>query len=385
MHMATKQDIFRAQLPAYCRGTRATKSAILDHVVGVTSLHRKAVIRRFRQLARWSSRPRRDRRGHVVQYGTLVTVALRELWTLFHELCAERLHPQLPEYVRVLCVQNDWSHDDETTEQLLTMSRATVKRRIASFRSAQLTLGRGRSTTKPGLLKELVPIRRGPWEDPGPGYEEVDTVAHCGSTLVGEFAFSVQTTDVATLWTTLHAQPNKGQRATLRSLKAMRSRTPFHWLGLDPDSGSEFVNWHCYGWAKAEGIDLTRTRPNRKNDHARIEQKNYANVRAFVGYHRYDTQEQVKLLNDLYTALEDYLNFFVGSQKCVKKQRTGSKYQRVYDDARPAYFRVLEDDRIDDATKAELRTKYATLNPRQLKATIDRLTECLRQSVKRSI
>lgn len=384
MHMATTQDILRDQLVAYCRGTRQEKSTILDHVVATTHLHRKAVIRRFWQLARRSARARRERRGHAVEYGPLVTAALKELWLLFHELCAERLQPQLPEYVQVLRRLQDWHHSDDTTTQLLAMSRATVKRRIAGFRRVQVTLGRGLSTTKPGLLKELIPIRRGRWENPAPGYEEVDTVAHCGSTLQGDFAYSVQTTDVATIWTGLQAQANKGQGATVTSLDAMRIRSPFLWLGLDPDSGSEFVNWHCKGWADEHAIALTRTRPYRKNDHARIEQKNYANVRDFVGYHRYDTTEQVALLNELYHAMEDYLNFFVGSQKCVAKERVGSKYKRVYDRARPAYQRVLEDPRIDEAVKIQLRAKYATLSPRQLKATIDRLTERLRQSVKRS-
>ncbi|MEI7564020.1 MAG: hypothetical protein WCJ39_10785 [bacterium] len=315
----------------------------------------------------------------------MVITALKELWTLFNEQCAERLQPQLPEYVCVLKRLHDWKHTEDVTTKLLAMSIMTVKRRITQFKTDQGTIGRGMSTTKPGLLKELIPIRRGPWENPAPGFEEVDTVAHCGSTLVGEFAYSVQTTDVATIWTALQAQPNKGQRATVRSMEAMRMRCPFPWLGLDPDSGSEFINWHCKAWADELDITLSRTRPYRKNDHARIEQKNYTNVRAFVGYHRYDTRVQVDLLNELYTAMEDYLNFFVGSQKCIEKKRTGSKYQRVYDQAQPAYQRVLEDDRINEATKERLRTKYAILNPRKLKATIDRLTERLRQSVKRSI
>ncbi len=382
--MATKTTIISEQLGQYLAVKKGARSAILDHVCAVTGMHRKAAVRRFWQLARTRKNPRPKRRGRKVIYGPLVTAALQEVWSLFHELCAERLQPQLPEYIRVLKCRQDWRHSASTTDQLLTMSVGTLKTRIQQLRAKAGSLGHGLSTTKPGLLKELVPIRRGPWENPAPGYEEVDTVAHCGSTLVGEFAFSVQTTDVATLWTTLQAQLNKSQRATLASLKAMRLRCPFPWLGLDPDSGSEFVNWHCYDWTKTEGIALTRTRPYRKNDHARIEQKNYTNVRAFVGYHRYETAEQVKLLNELYTAMEDYLNFFVGSQKCVEKKRIGSKYKRVYDQAKPAYFRVLEDDRIDEATKAQLRAKYATLDPRQLKVTIDRLTDRLRQSVQRS-
>ena len=382
MHMTTKQDIFETHRDAYCRGTKRQKSAIVTQVVGVTGLHPKSVSRRFRVLTRQSSIHTPERRGRPVVYDALVTAALHDVWSLFHELCAERLQPQLPEYVRVLRLQHSWRHSDETTTKLLAMSVGTMKDRIAGLRKKAGSLGRGRSTTKPSVLKELIPIRRGPWEDPAPGFEEVDTVAHCGSTLIGSFAYSVQTTDVATIWTGLQAQSNKGQRATVRSLESMRKRSPFTWLGLDPDSGSEFVNWHAKAWADEHDIQLTRTRPYRKNDHARIEQKNYTNIRDFVGYHRYDTRRQVTLLNELYRAMEDYLNFFVGSQKCVSKERVGSKYKRVYDRARPAYQRVLDDERIEKATKIQLRATYATLNPRTLKATIDRLVEQLRRSVK---
>lgn len=382
MHMTTKQDIFETKRDAYCRGNKRTKSAIVTQVVGVTGLHRKSVGRRFRQLARRSSNHVPKRRGRKIVYDGLVTSALHDVWTLFHELCAERLQPQLREYVRVLRLQQSWRHSDEATTKLLSMSIGTMKTRIAGLRLKAGSVGRGLGTTKPSLLKELVPIRRGPWENPAPGFEEVDTVAHCGSTLIGDFIYSVQTTDVATTWTGLQAQLNKGQRATVKSLESMRKRSPFPWFGLDPDSGSEFVNWHCKGWADEHEIQLTRTRPYHKNDHARIEQKNYANVRDFVGYHRYDTQRQVTLLNELYRAMEDYLNFFVGSQKCVSKERIGSKYKRVYDQARPAYQRVLDDKRIDETIKAQLRAKYATLNPRTLKATIDWLIEQLRRSVK---
>ena len=382
MHMTTKQDIIQDQLDTYLASTKVRKSAILKTLVNTTRMHPKAIIRRLSQLARRRPTVRPKRRGPKVMYGPLVTVALKELWMLFHELCAERLHPQLREYVRVLRGFGSWQHNETTTRLLLRMSLGTLKTRIAILSTAADLVGRGQSTTKPSLLKELIPIRRGPWEDPAPGFEEVDTVAHCGSTLVGTFAYSVQTTDVATIWTGLQAQSNKGQRATVRSLNAMRKRTPFVWLGLDPDSGSEFVNWHCKGWADSLGIQLTRTRPYRKNDHARIEQKNYTNVRDFVGYHRYDTKRQVQLLNELYRNVEDYLNFFVGSQKCIEKRRIGSKSKRIYDRARPAYQRVLDDERIDEIVKAQLRAKYATVNPRTLKTTIDRLIEQLRRSVK---
>ena len=48
-------------------------------------------------------------------------------------MCAERLRPQLGEYVKILRGCASWPHDESTTQLLLTMSLATIKRRINKF------------------------------------------------------------------------------------------------------------------------------------------------------------------------------------------------------------------------------------------------------------
>lgn len=368
--MATKQEIFSAHLPAYRRGSRTEQGRILDAVTAVTGLHRKAAIRRFAALARGTPLPRG---GRPVTFGPDVTAALADLWALAGEICAERLHPQLPEYVRVLQAAQDWPHRPDTTAKLLAASLGTVKDRIGQLARAR-GHGRGRGSTVTSPIKELVPIRTAPWAHPAPGLGEVDTVAHCGETLRGDYAYSVQYTDVATLWALLSAQWNKGMAATLQSLQTMRGRCPFALRGLDFDSGGEFINHAVVPWCQTQEppIAVTRTRPYRKNDHGRIEQKNYANLRRWVGYHRYDRPQQVRLLNDLYAVLEDFLNFFVPSVQCQEKIRDGSRITRRYDTATTAYQRVLDYPGIPEPVKAQLRAKYATLNLRQLKAEVER-------------
>ena len=118
---------------------------------------------------------------------------------------------------------------------------------------------------------------------------------------------------------------------------------------------------------------MTRTRPYMKNDHARIEQKNYTNVRRFVGFVRIDNLEAVKIMNELYEVLEDYINFFLPSVKCISKERIGSRYIRKYDKAQTAYRRVLAHTLITEEVKRKLQAKYATLNPRLLKQKSDQL------------
>lgn len=374
MTMATKQEIFKEKLPEYLTADRAGKGRILDAVGNVAGGNRKAAIRRFRTL---QLRPKsfQEHRGRKRVYGHRTTAALKEVWETANRICAERLHPVIPEYVRVLKRDGMWPHDEESTRLVLGASLGTVKNRIRGFENIKRRGGRG--TTKPSDLKEIIPIRRGPWQNPPPGWGEVDTVAHSGYAISGDFCYTVQYTDVAVIWTVLSAQWNKGEEETVRSIERIHAHLPFPLLGLDPDSGSEFINWNLKGWCERHGVDMTRTRPYMKNDHARIEQKNYANVRQTVGYTRFDDRCHVAILNELYDALEDYINFFIPSMKCVEKARILSHRVRKYDTAQTACERALTHPDIAQAVKEKLRQKYATLNPRILKQKCERIIDQL--------
>ena len=59
------------------------------------------MIRRLKQL-QLAEPSRISCRGRSTLYGPNVTVALKEVWELFNEICAERLRPQLGEYVKIL-------------------------------------------------------------------------------------------------------------------------------------------------------------------------------------------------------------------------------------------------------------------------------------------
>lgn len=371
MNMTTKTTIYQEHLTAYRRGSRVTRGRILDAVCQITKVSRKGAIRRFAVLLSRSS-DWRDQRGGIMKYGPEVTLALKDLWELSSKVCAERLHPHIPEYLKVLGKTNDWPHTIPVTQKLLTMSLGTVKDRVSKLSRTQ-GHHRGRGSTLTSPIKELVPIRTASWKNPAPGYGEVDTVAHCGGSLRGDYTYSVQYTDVSVIWTLLAAQWNKGMVSTRESLQRMQKSCPFPFKGLDFDSGGEFINYEVVPWCQSQipPIEVTRTRPYRKNDHGRIEQKNYTNLRRWVGYHRYDKLEQVKLVNHLYDALEDFINFFVPSVKCLSKERQGSRIIRRYDTAKTAYQRVLEHPDINQTIKKQLKEKYVTLNLRTLRAEVE--------------
>lgn len=60
-----------------------------------------------------------------------------------------------------------------------------------------------------------------------------------------------------------------------------------------------------------------------------------------MGYGRYDTDEELQLLNELYSYLRLYLNLFQPVRKLIKKERVGSKIKKQYDEAKTPYRRVL--------------------------------------------
>ena len=193
-------------------------------------------------------------------------------------------------------------------------------------KSYQLKARKGKTTTKPGsILKSQIPIKTfADWqkEREQPGFFETDLVAFCGSNSAGEYVNGLNLTDIATGWVLLDAVMGKGQRRVFQAIDQARQRLSFPMLGLNPDNGSEFINWHLYRYCREKKISLSRIRPGRKNDNAYVEQKNYTVLRRFIGYSRLETEEQLILVKKILRLVEDYVNFFQPSLKLKKKTRT---------------------------------------------------------------
>ena len=154
-------------------------------------------------------------RGRHVYYTPDTTAALKDIWEAGSEVCGEFLHPVVSEYVSILERDKLWTHSDEATGKLLAMSMGTMKDRIKGFQKIKRK-GRGISSTSPSQLKHIIPIFHGDWEQKPPGTGQIDTVVHCGHSLKGDIVFTLNYTDIPTLWVILHAQWNKGTRSHQR-------------------------------------------------------------------------------------------------------------------------------------------------------------------------
>ncbi len=312
-------------------------------------------------------------------YDTSVFTALLNIWLIMNCICGKRLAPMLKELVPLLQKHREITIDAATKGKLLTISAATIDRLLKAERKKQQL--KSRSHTKPGtLLKHQIPIRTfAQWDEKRPGFVEIDLVGHDGGDPSGDFAQTLNVTDIATGWTEAQAVKNKAQRWVFEAITDMRVRFPFDILGIDSDNGAEFINNHLYRYCKEEKITFTRARSSRKNDNCFIEQKNYSVVRRAVGYMRHDTQLELEILNELYGFLRLYSNFLQPVMKLLEKTRIGSKVKKKYDEAQTPYQRVLASPDIPKENKKQLRSQYRKLNPAELKRKIETLQQRLIQ------
>jgi hypothetical protein len=208
------------------------------------------------------------------------------------------------------------------------------------------------------------------WDEGRPGMAEIDLVGHEGGVSRGEFAFTLNLTDVCTGWTEPRAMKNKAQKWTVQALDEIKAVLPFELCGVHSDNGSEFLNAHLVRYCDRCNIVFTRSRPYRKNDNCFVEQKNNDVVRRYVGYQRYEGEQQVALLNELYGLVRLFVNYFQPSAKLIHKSREGSKVRKVYDEPQTPCARVLSSEHVPEAAKQRLRQEFESLNPAQLQREI---------------
>lgn len=241
-------------------------------------------------------------------------------------------------------------------------------------------------TTKPGsLLKSQIAVRYGRWGETDPGWCEVDTVAHCGGNVSGEFIYSLNIIDISTGWSEQAAIWGNGEAATKEQIDNVRKRLPFKLLGLDPDNGSEFINWQLFRYCKKNKITLTRSRSYKKNDNAHVEQKNYPAIRQLIGYDRLDKKEQLAIMNDLYrNEWSLYLNFFQPTRKIkekIKDTETGKSKKKYYESKTP-FRRLMDHPKTTTEQKEMLQSTYKELNPFDLLRKIEQKIKLLEETLR---
>ncbi len=369
MSHRSRWEYFRAIYARYRHADRRTKQVILSEFCANTGYHRKYAIRLLNGPPPGRSRPP----GHRLRrpcYGVEVLGLVRAIWETAGYPWSVRLKALIPLWLP--WVRRHFHLSAEGQRDLLAISARQIDRRLRAHK--RRLKRRVYGGTRPGrLLKHHIPIRTDSWDIRVPGFAEVDLVAHSGNSGEGEFAYTLNLTDVYSGWTESRAVLGRGQAGVVEGLEEIRQALPFRLLGVDSDNGAEFINWHLGRWCARHQVQFTRARPYKKDDNAHIEQKNWTHVRKLVGWERYDTAPAVEALNDLYrNELRLWMNLFQPSVRLVKKLRVGSRLRRVYDAAQTPLDRVRTSGVSDAERLAQLEQQRASLDPFELARRIER-------------
>jgi hypothetical protein len=372
MSIHSRIEYLKKVKPRYIKADKKTKNIMLDEFCQNTGYNRKYAICRLAPQNEIDP-PKVINRKRGYYYTNEDIYWLSKVWEIMDYPCGQRFEPVLSEMIDVLTFHKELAIPETISKKLKGISSDTINKRLKPYR-AKLKR-RINSTTKPGsLVKKQIPIRTISWDEARVGCCELDLVAHCGTSAAGEFINSMNLTDILTQWTEGIAFLGKAQKRIEAGLDDIKSRLPFNLIAIDPDNGSEFINWQLYRYCMEKEMEFTRGRPYEKNDNAHIEQKNWTHVRKVFGYSRMETEQELNLMNDLYrNELRLYKNFFMPNVKLIDKKRIGKhgeKIKKKYDIAKTPYQRVLECDQVDEKTKKLLRLQYKTLNPAALRRSI---------------
>lgn len=378
------------KLASKYRGSKAKKerSRILDEVQELTGYNRHYAAWLLRNYGKRrivtdgqgqtvklvvGQKNKRHATAHPRTYGEAVQKQIVFLWDCFDQMCGKRLVAMLPDILPVLVQRQQISKDQQIYEKLRRISAATVDRMLKAERAKRRL--KGNTHTKPSsLLKSYIPILiSSELNTSVPGHYQIDLVGHDGGNPHGRFAFTLNAVELSSGWIEPYILLNKAHRWAKEAIGKMKNNSPVPILSLHSDNDSAFLNENLQRWCQEQNIRYTRSRPYHCNDTCFVEQKNYNIVRQAVGYARYETQQEVALIDRLYEHLRLLINYYYPSMKLLRKERRGGRIYKTYDKPKSPYRRLLDNPEVPTSRKIKLRHQKHQLDPVVLKQEITKL------------
>jgi len=380
MDMYSKNQYLKELRKEYLKTkSKKEKRELLNEAEKRTGLERKYLIKKLKPKSNLDKEPGQRKKRKII-YDGYVKVALVDLWRILDYPCGQRLEPLLKntDIIERLRAFKELNCSDEVALKLKRISFRTIDEKLKHQKEIE-RIGKKYQKKVHPLLYQKIPIKLSDeWNRSQLGNIQTDLIEHCGQSARGEYINTISNTDIASGWWEGEAIMGRGQIPTQEGLQRARKRFPFKWKEIHSDNGTEYINAHLFRYTEKEMLGFSRSRPNKKNDNCFVEQKNWTHVKKYVGYSRYDTKEEREILQDLYdNELRFYKNFFQPVIKLISKERIGGKIHRKYDIAKTPYQRVIESKEVPEEKKQELKKIYQSLNPAQLKRTIDRKLDLL--------
>jgi hypothetical protein len=366
------EDYTRMMRGRYARRTgKQARSVLLDEYCQSSGLERKHAIKVLRGQRRREATG--TLRGARTTYGSGDIAVLKAVWLAAGQPCGKRLAGEMLGLWLASWQKQHGALSAEQIGRLTGISPAQIDRVLAPYRTA----GRRRRIASSALaaMQREVAVRCEPWAETAPGALEVDTVALCGGSMSGAIVWALDATDIHSGWTEVRAVWNRGGHATRERLSEIQAALPFPLRKLDFDNGTEFLNAHFITHFKAlePKIELSRSRPYRKNDNAHIEQKNYTHVRLLLGDDRFEHHDFVEPLNEAMREWSLWNNLYGAQRRLLRKERQADGKVKRYHESRAATpcARLLAREDLSAEHRHKLKAMLERHDPIELKASIE--------------
>src|SRR5262249_42908306 len=158
--------------------SKIEKTKILNEFIDLAGCHRKHAIRLLSEVD--PVMPAAPRLGRTI-YSEAVRSALVVLWEAADRICGKRLKAILPGLISAMERHAHLPPDPTVRQLLVAASPATIDRLLAPIRGTAGQRRKRKSTTK---SNREIPMRTfADWNEPAPGFLEVDFVAHGGDSM----------------------------------------------------------------------------------------------------------------------------------------------------------------------------------------------------------
>ena len=366
-----RNDLLNQMRLKYHNASKKEKTEMINALILSAGYSRKAAIRALNKPAR--DRPQKaSKRRKPSRYDSIL-MPLRIIWKASNHLCGKRVHEIIALYITQMNQANELHLTADQVDLLLSISSATIDRLLKIDRKK--VRPHGRCTTRPGsiLLHQISVKTFSEWNDTLPGYFAMDWVALCGESLQGDFVYVLSMTDIATGWVALAAFMGRSELAFTLAVTDVRNSLPFSIKGVHVDNDTTFINYHVYNYCLKNKVTMTRSRPNKSNDNCYVEQKNWDVVRKNLGYARYDTDKQLKIIQKILPLIVVYQNIFQPSMKLLTKKRDGAKVHKTYMPAKTPLQQLIEHPSTPPELAHMFSQMYMDLSPFNIRNEIDRL------------
>ena len=386
-----KKEITKSMASEYLKASKKKKGSLLDSICTTTGWSRDNARRQLKHAIRLRLKTKAYRRKtKPLKYSAEARQVLINAWALSGMSCGQYLVCQIQEGLLERLLRHKSLHcerlnkgplleiNDPILDEIKSMSSATIDRYLKNARAQMQPLAK--STTKPAsyALRNEIPFGKSYTLHETPGWLSTDTVAHCGESLKGDHIWTLNSTDVVSGWTETISIRSRASCFVKAGHEELLPRFPFPILGVNYDGGSEFINQTMIDYAQLQHYQMTRSRPYHSNDNAHVEQKNADVVRRYAFRYRYNGDEAMALLNDLWFWVNTRKNYLIPTKKCIGHKKTKSgRTAGVYDKPATPAKRLLSCNCVSDEDKKELSKLMSELNDAEITKYIYQLQEKL--------